>query len=269
MDQDEIKKYFEVNKELWDGWTELHERSNEYDVKGFKQGRSTLHHIELEELDHVSGKSMLHLQCHFGLDTLSWQRLGARVTGVDFSEKAISLARSLNQETGLKARFIHSNIYDLKQKLAPPFDIVFTSYGILAWLPDLKKWAEIIHFFLNKGGTFYIVEFHPILNMIDDNGNLQALYFNEGSPMAYECKGSYAAPQADFTHQAYEWNHPLSEIITCLIETELRIEFVHEFPFTISGEFPFLVKDDKGLYRFRKKENRFPLMFSIKATKPG
>lgn len=218
MEQDKLKNYFKTNKDLWDGWTKLHERSSTYDIKGFKQGKSSLHPTELDELGDVSGKKLLHLQCHFGLDTLSWARLGALVTGVDFSNKAIELAESLNKELGLHARFICSNIYHLKEKLDSKFDIVFTSYGILAWLPDLIKWGEIVYHFLNEGGVFYIVEFHPILNMFNDDGILQETYFNQKQPMEYECKGSYAAPEADFTHKAYEWNHPISEIITSLTE---------------------------------------------------
>lgn len=267
MDKDNSKIYFKVNQDLWNGWTKLHERSSTYDIAGFKQGKSSLHPIELEELGNVSGKKLLHLQCHFGLDTLSWARLGAQVTGVDFSNKAIELAQSLNKELALDARFICSNIYDLPEKLDENYDIVFTSYGILAWLPDIKKWSEIIYHFLKDGGIFYIVEFHPILNMLDDNGVLQETYFNLKKPIKYECKGSYAAPKADFTHDAYEWTHPLSEIITSLINAGLQLDFMHEFPFSICGDFPFLVKGKDGLWRFKRQEDKVPLMFSIKATK--
>lgn len=267
MKQDNVKKFFDVNQDLWNGWTLLHEKSQSYDVAGFKQGKSTLHSIEIDELGDVTGKKLLHLQCHFGLDTLSWAKLGAKVTGVDFSHEAIELARSLNKELGLDARFIHSNIYDLRKKLNEKFDIVFTSYGIMAWLPDLLKWADIIQYYLNPGGIFYIVEFHPILNMLDDDGNLQNGYFHNEHPIEYDCKGSYAEPKAEFTHKAYEWTHSISEIITSLLDSGLHIVFMHEFPFTISGEFPFLIKDKQGLYRFKDEKNKIPLMFSIKAIK--
>ncbi|MGB3341460.1 MAG: class I SAM-dependent methyltransferase [bacterium] len=267
MEQDKLKSYFNVNRELWNGWTEFHKGSSTYDIEGFKQGRSSLHRIEVKELGDVAGKKILHLQCHFGLDTLSWVRRGGSVTGIDFSDRAIKLARSLAKELDLNARFICSNIYDLKEKLDEKFDIVFTSYGILAWLPDLKKWADTIYHFLHTGGIFYIVEFHPILNMFNDDGDLQNSYFHREQPLEYECKGSYAAPQADFIHKAFEWDHPLSEVISSLTQAGLAINFLHEFPYTISGDFPFLIQGEDGLWRFKGLENKIPLMFSIKTSK--
>ena len=126
-----MDEYLKKNRELWNEITPIHARSAFYDVEGFKKGRSTLDSIELEELGDVSGKSLLHLQCHFGLDTLSWARRGAKVTGVDFSDEAITQARSLSEETSIKANFICSNIYDLPDVIEDQFDIIFTSYGIL------------------------------------------------------------------------------------------------------------------------------------------
>ena len=267
MKEHKFDNYFKINKELWNGWTVLHEGSNRYDLVGFKKGKSSLHTTELEELGDVSGKKLLHLQCHFGLDTLSWARLGGHVTGVDFSDKAIALARSINKELGFNARFIHSNIYDLRKKLDEKFDIVFTSYGVLDWLPELVKWADIIYHYLHQGGVFYMIEFHPILNMFNDDGSLKETYFNQEQPMKYECKGSYAAPDADFVHEAFEWTHPISEIVTSLIKAGLKLEFLHEFPFSISGDYPFLIKDKDGLWRFKGLEDKIPLMFSIKALR--
>ncbi len=143
-----MDEYLKKNKELWNELTAIHAGSEFYDVDGFKRGKCSLSSIELEELGDVSGKSLLHLQCHFGLDTLSWARLGARVTGVDFSDKAIDLARSLSRDLKIEADFVQSDIYDLPDNLDGEFDIVFTSGGVLPWLPDLKRWAEIITHFL-------------------------------------------------------------------------------------------------------------------------
>ena len=144
----------------------------EYDVEGFKKGRCTLSSIELEELDTVSRKSLLHLQCHFGMDTLSWARLGAKVTGVDFSNEAISLARPLSEESGIKAKFICSDMYELPDVLNEKFDIVLTSAGVLCWLPDLKLWAEIISHFLKPRGTFYIFEVHPFSHIFNNSAGV-------------------------------------------------------------------------------------------------
>ena len=130
-------------------------------MESFKKGKSSLNFIELDGLGDVSGKTLLHLQCHFGMDSLSWSRLGAKVTGIDLSNTAIEKARELNTELGLDAEFICSNVYDLKEMLDKKYDIVFTSYGTIGWLPDLGKWGDIISHFLNPGGIFYIADVHP------------------------------------------------------------------------------------------------------------
>ncbi|UCB52608.1 MAG: class I SAM-dependent methyltransferase, partial [Candidatus Zixiibacteriota bacterium] len=150
-----MDKFMKQNLKHWNEVTPIHRKSEFYGVEGFKAGRCTLMPLEREELGDVSGKTLLHLQCHFGLDTLSWARLGARVTGVDFSEKAIDLAKSLSKELGIDADFVHSNIYHLPDVLKGEFDIAYTSHGVLCWLPDLAEWGRIIARFLKPGGTFY------------------------------------------------------------------------------------------------------------------
>src|SRR5438067_5957834 len=167
-----------ANRANWDAWAAINAASANYDVAGFKAGKLSLNRIEREELGDVAGKSLLHLQCHFGLDSLSWARLGAAVTGVDFSDKAIALARSLSEETGIPATFVQSNIYDLADNLTGQFDIVFTSYGVLWWLPDLAGWAKVVSHFLKPGGTFLLVEAHPIASMFDpdDPSELKVKY---------------------------------------------------------------------------------------------
>jgi len=265
---DKISRFFKENRELWDGWTDIHKKSVSYDVDGFKKGTSSLKSIELEELGDVSGKELLHLQCHFGLDTLSWARLGAQVTGVDFSPSAIEYAKSLKDELRIEADFVCSNIYDLNYIVHQKFDIVFTSYGVLCWLPDLEKWAQTIYKHLKRGGTFYIVEFHPLLSMFGDDGSFTYPYFHNEQPMEFDCQGSYADPNAAFVHKSYEWSHSLSDIITYLIKAGLQIEFLHEFPFTICGDHPFLVQGTDGLWRHKDKNVKIPMMFSIRAKRP-
>ena len=269
MNESELKKYFETNKEVWNRYVSIHEKSKSYDLEAFKKGTSSLHFIEKEELGDVSGKSLLHLQCHFGMDTLSWAQLGAKVTGIDFSENGIVLAKSLAKELSIDARFIHSNVYDLSDVLNDKSDIVFTSYGVLAWLPDLGKWGRVIHHFLKENGVFYMVEFHPILGMFDDDGNPKDPYFHSEEPMRFEGSGTYAEPDADFFHASYEWFHSMSDIVNALIEAGLQIEFLHEFPFSICGDRPFLIKGEDGLWRHKDKNIKIPLMFSIKAKRPA
>ena len=230
-----------------------------------------LNPIELEEMGDVTGKSLLHLQCHFGMDTLSWARRGAKVTGVDFSDKAIDLARSLAKELGIAADFICSDIYKLSAVLDEKFDIVYTSAGVLCWLPDLKRWAEIISHFLKPGGFFYILEGHPFSGIFDDSPDatepeVKYSYFHTPEPADWDPEGDYADPDAVVTHGSYEWTHDMGDIINSLISSGLRIEFLHEFPVIPFKGLPFMEQDDNGFWRI--KGDRIPLIFSLKATKP-
>ncbi len=182
-----MDQYTQSNRELWDEWTGIHARSEFYDVEGFKAGRRSLRPIELEALGDVTGKTLLHLQCHFGMNTLDWARRGAQVTGVDFSEKAIALARSLSRELSIPAEFVLSDIAALPDVLHREFDIVFTSYGVLTWLSDLRRWGQVVAHFLKPGGTFFIAEFHLFAYIFDDEvAELQVRYpyFAPSAPLA-------------------------------------------------------------------------------------
>ncbi len=259
--------YAEINRSLWNGKTEIHVKSDFYDVENFKKGKSSLNYIELEALGEVKGKSLLHLQCHFGLDSLSWARLGAKVTGIDLSDKAIEYARSLNDELGLDAEFICSDIYDLKNVSGKKFDIVFASYGIIGWLPDLDKWAEIISHFLNPGGTFYMVEFHPFLWMFDKNyEKIIYSYFDRG-PIIEEQLGTYAEWDSEFRHLSCEWCHSLSEIISSLMKHGLKLESFEEYPLSVYNCFNKAVKREHGHWEIEGLEDKLPMMFSVKAIK--
>ncbi|UCF70148.1 MAG: methyltransferase domain-containing protein [candidate division WOR-3 bacterium] len=265
MNSNSLEEYFSANEKLWNGLVSINKRSKMYDLDSFKKGKTSLNFIEIEELGDVSGKSLLHLQCHFGMDTLSWARLGARVTGVDFSEEAIQLAGSLSKELAIPARFVRSNIYDLSNVLKEKFDIVYTSYGVLCWLPDLAEWGRIIHNFLMEKGTFYIVEFHPIRSTFDDEGQMKEPYFHSDKPIRYEGTGTYADPSAPFYHVTYEWLHSMADVVNALVEAGLRIEFLHEFPFSVYDDCPWLVQRKDGLWYHKNKDIKAPLTFSIKA----
>ncbi len=258
-----------VNRRNWNERTPVHAVSDFYDVEGFKSGRITLTEIERREVGDVFGKSLLHLQCHFGLDTMSWARLGAKTTGVDFSDVAIERARSLNDEFGLAARFICSNVYELPQVVDEEFDIVFTSYGVLAWLPDIERWARVIDNHLRPGGMFYIADHHPFMAILEpsDSGDVLPAngYFHEervfeGNQPSYAGSQPIASP-------AYEWQHSLGEVVTALTGAGLRIEFLHEFPFCDYRAFPIMEQGDDGWWRFPKNNCSIPQIFSIKATK--
>lgn len=263
-----MQKFFNANKNVWNKKVSFHFKSDFYDVTGFRRGKSSLQFIELEELGDVKGKSMLHLQCHFGLDSLSWSRLGAEVTAVDFSDEAIRTAKGLSAETGINAEFICCNIYDLNEVLDKKFDIVFTSYGVVGWLPDLKRWGEIISHFLKPSGIFYMVEFHPVVWMFNDQfDKLEFSYFKSEEPIAETISGTYADKNANINETQFSWNHSLGEVISSLVSSGLKLEFLNEFPFSVYDCFSNTVKGTDGRWRIEGLEDIIPLMYSIKAVK--
>lgn len=274
-----MDEYRKSNLDLWNNWTDIHAKSAMYDVEGFKAGKLGLHPLEREELANVSGKTLLHMQCHFGKDTLSWARLGAQVTGADFSDKAITLARSLSQELNIPATFICTDIYELPNVLSGEFDIVFTSYGAIGWLPDIYRWAQVAAHFVKPGGTFYIAEYHPFAYVFDnpekgseDQGLRLAYAYStpRDEPLRFETQGSYADPEAEYRGVEYGWNHSLGDIVTALASAGLRIEFLHEFHYSTNPNMFVNMEEREDGYSYLKDPQErasIPLMFSIKATK--
>jgi len=268
-----LDKQLGANRAHWDELVAINARSEMYALDAFKAGGCTLHRLELEELGSVAGQTLLHLQCHFGLDSLSWARLGARVTAVDFSAAGIRLARQLSQECAIPAEFIESNLYDLPQQLNTEFDIVYTSYGALTWLPDLAGWAQIVMDFLKPGGVFYMAEIHPHSMVYDETSGglplrVASSYFDTNA-IECEVEGSYADRNA-VTRQkvCYQWNYPLGKLVSALIAAGLQLEFLHEFPYTVFQQFPFLELGTDDYYRLPGGQELVPLLFSIKGKKP-
>jgi SAM-dependent methyltransferase len=265
-----------ANKALWEEWTPIHVRSAFYDVDGWKAGRGQdLHPLLVEEVGEVAGKDLLHLQCHFGLDTLSWARRGARVTGTDFSEQAVDQARRLAAEAGLDACFVVSDVFDLPGNLEGDFDVVFTSFGVLNWLPDVPRWAEVVAHFVRRGGFFYIAEGHPFAWVFDDNDAATELrlghhYWPSPEPLAFTDTRSYADPEAPVAAPfEYAWQHSMGEIITSLAAAGLRIEYLHEHSWVPWKMFPFMVEAEPGIWRLPEPyDGRLPVLFSLRATKP-
>jgi SAM-dependent methyltransferase len=268
-----MDQYLESNRELWDRLTRINAGAKSYDLDGFRKGKSSLKPLDVREVGEVRGKSLLHLQCHFGMDTLSWARLGAVVTGVDFSSEAIRLARELSAELSIPARFIESTLYDLPKVLEDRFDIVFTSYGVLCWLPDLVPWAGLIARYLKLGGLFYIAEDHPANHVFENERTTKELivrysYFHKDEPMKWEDDGAYADPAQKVGMPSYEWTHNLSDILNSLIRAGLVIEEFNEYPFGCYPHYPFQEKGPDGWYRFKDGRETIPLLFSLKARKP-
>jgi SAM-dependent methyltransferase len=266
-------KYFAANKASWNKRTMVHKDSAFYDLDGFKTGKSSLNKIELDELSDVKGKSLLHLQCHFGMDTLGWEREGAIVTGADLSDVSIRLAREITAALKMNAQFICANIYDLTDAAKVPelagslFDIVFTSYGTIGWLPDLDKWAATVAHFLKPGGIFYIADFHPALWMMDEEFKfVKYPYFNT-ELIAEITEGTYTDRNAPIRSEDYSWNHPFSEIFNALISHGLNIVQFNEFPFSPYNCFNNLEQGDDGMWRIKGMNEKLPVMYSIKAVK--
>jgi ubiquinone/menaquinone biosynthesis C-methylase UbiE len=262
-------QYFEANKELWNQRTAVHKDSAFYDVPGFKAGANTLTPIELNEVGDVRGKSLLHLQCHFGLDTMSWSRLGAKCTGVDLSDDAIKLAGEINDEMKLDAKFVCCNVYDLNEYLNEKFDIVFTSYGTIGWLPDLDKWAGIISQFLKPGGMFYIAEFHPVVWMFDDEFTHIKYYYENRELIVTENYGTYTDRKADIKGKEYSWNHSISEVLNALIKQGLQIQRFNEFMYSPYANFSNTVQGKDGNWYIKGMEGKIPMVYSVRAVKKG
>lgn len=274
-DRERNQAAFAANEALWDAWTAVHSTGSFYDLEAFRAGGVRIRPYEIEMVGDVTGKSLLHLQCHFGMDTLSWARLGARVTGADFSPAAIDLATRLADELGFpEARFVRSNIYDLPSVLDGEFDVVYTSRGVLSWLPDIAGWARVVAHFLRPGGTFFISEHHPIVQSLENEGvaigelRLAYPYWEHEAPLTFQIKGSYADPDADVgEHTEHGWGHGLGEIVTALIDAGLRIERLVEHPF-LEWKVDYLVEGADGAWVMPPGAGELPLMFSLLATKP-
>jgi SAM-dependent methyltransferase len=266
-----LSQLFEENRAAWDARVPIHAASAFYGLERFKAGGVSLQAIERSRVGDVRGKRLLHLQCHFGMDTLSWARLGADVVGVDFSPEAIALARSLATQLALPARFVECNVYDLRAHLKETFDVVFTSYGVIGWLPDLRPWARVIHESLAPGGRFVIVEFHPYvwMSQVGPDLSIRYSYFNRGV-ITEEGSGTYAERAADVKYKEHGWNHPLSDVVNALLEAGLRIDRLDEYDHAPYDCFPGLVRrGEDGNYRFKDAEGMVPMTFSLEATRPA
>ena len=260
--------YISKNKAAWNAKTAYHIDSEFYDMKSFLSGKSSLKEIELNLLGDVKGKSILHLQCHFGQDTLSLARMGANVTGVDLSDKAIEKATELNSQLKLNAAFVCCDIYDLTQHLKAKYDIVFTSYGTIGWLPDLDRWAAIVSQFLKPGGQFIMADFHPVVWMLDDEFlNIKYSYFNIEEIIENE-SGTYADKTAPIQYNTISWNHPSSEVLNSLVKNNLVICQFDEYDYSPYNCFKNLEEYIPGKFRNITWGNKLPMVFSILASKP-
>lgn len=261
------QSYFDINQKLWNSKTEVHIGSDFYQMEAFKQGTTSLKPIELGLLGDVSGLKILHLQCHFGQDTLSLARMGADVTGVDLSDRAIEVARELNDELGLHARFIQCNVLELKEQLNEKFDLIFTSYGVLGWLPNLDDWADVVQYFLKPNGQLILVEFHPVLWMFDEEfTRIQYSYF-KGAPIIETEQGTYGDPTAPIQNEYVEWEYSIGETITALMKQDLHITHFQEYNSSPYDCFKKAVSLGDGTWQVEGLQGKIPMIFSLQAVK--
>ena len=265
------EEHRELNRRWWDERVPIHTASGFYDVEAFRSGASSLQPFELEELGDVAGKRLVHLQCHFGLDTLSWARLGASVVGLDFSEPAVTAANALATETGLDGRFVQSDVYDAVHALGGErFDIVYTGLGALNWLPDLRRWSAVVGSLLAEGGFLYLAEFHPFADVFaDEDLTVEYDYFHDPAGIRLEDDGGTYADLTARTsvNVTHEWSHPISEVLTAVLGAGLHLELFHEHDYTVSPRWPHLVSDDGRTFRQPEGTPRLPLMFSLRARR--
>ncbi|XXX73642.1 class I SAM-dependent methyltransferase [Sorangium sp. So ce134] len=262
-------EWFDMNRSAWNARTPVHLGSKFYDMAAFRAGASSLKPIELEQVGDVRGKTLLHLQCHFGQDTLSWARQGARVTGLDLSDEAVRAARALASELSIDARFVEANVYDAPAALGgETFDIVFTSYGVLGWLPDMTRWARTAAACLKPGGVLHLVEFHPLVWTFDDAfEHIAYAYDGNGEPIITEQTGTYADRDAPVKLHEVGFNHGIGTVVTALLEAGLTLERLRELDWSPYDIFPDMEEGPPGQFRMKKFGRRLPLVFALAARR--
>ncbi|MCW3473447.1 class I SAM-dependent methyltransferase [Limobrevibacterium gyesilva] len=271
--------WLQANRANWDERVDAHLDPRAYDLTALRAGRGRLHPIEEGELGPVAGKRVLHLQCHFGADTLTLAQRGAEVVGLDFSPRAIAVARELAAELGLagRARFVEANVYDAPAAIPEPqgFDLVFVTWGALCWLPDVARWAQVVAWFVKPGGALYLAEGHPAALVLDDEtpcgdgrpGFYVPYFLGEALILDQGC--DYANPHVSLRNtRQHQFMHPLGEVVTGLLRAGLALEFLHEHAVVPWRMFTCLAKGADGLFRWPDRP-WLPLAFSLRAARPG
>ena len=271
----------ETNRANWDERVPIHLAA--YDVGGFINDATRITSVVRDDLTLMrpflpggscAGLRLVHLQCHIGLDTLSWARLGAIVTGIDFSPASVAAAHDIAERSHLPATFMVSDVDSAATTCRDRFDVVYTGIGALCWLPDLRRWAQVISELLHPGGLFFVRDSHPVLNAIDYEGEdselvLSKAYFSPGHPRRYDDGTTYADGEARLDHATtYEWQHPLSEIVQSLLDAGLQITGLAEHRTIPWQALPQLLRTPEG-FVLPTDPLRLPLTFSVAATKPA
>jgi SAM-dependent methyltransferase len=270
-----IKHFFDVNLRNWEERVPIHARdaSGFYNIEAILVGRGKLGRIEAAEVGDVRGRRLLHLQCHLGLCTLLLAQLGAKATGLDFSPSAIKQARGFSQYSGIEAQFVEGNVYDAPKLTPGPFDIVYTTWGTITWLPDIVEWAQVIASVLAPGGFLYFADDHPAAQTLDEiEGRLVATYpwqTPANAPLAFEAATTYTGDPTRLANTtSYQWIHPVSDIVSGLIGAGLQIEMLHEHELLPWKPFSMMLDAGDGYYRLPDGVAPVPLALSLRARKP-
>jgi len=265
----------DINRRNWDERAIIHARdtTGDYMLDRFRAGEDALHDIEAAELGDISGKRVLHLQCHIGRDTLCLVRRGAVATGLDFSSAALDVARHLAEETGLTATFVQGTVEEAPHLTPGPFDLVFTTWGTLCWLPDMAVWARVIASVLAPGGELYCADAHPGFYVLEEHaGKLELTYdFQTPAhrPLTFDDAKTYTGDTTVINNHLFcNWIHPLSAILGALINAGLTITMFHEHEVLPWRGVPSLMPASDRLWRLPDGHPRLPLSFSVKAKKP-
>jgi SAM-dependent methyltransferase len=274
-----VTDYRDVNKALWDERADAHAASPDYNLSRFADDPEHISHVvrfDLPLLGDISGLRAVHLQCHIGTDTVSLARLGARVTGLDFSGAALAQARALAASAGVDVDFVESDLYGAPSVLPHhEFDLVFTGIGALCWLPDIRRWAEVVATLLAPGGRLFIREGHPMLWALDDERSdelvLRYPYFERPEPLVFDTDGTYVETDVSFQHTAsHEWNHGLGEIVTALLDEGLTITGLTEHDRVPWDALPGQMEElPDGEFRLREQPDRLPATYTLQAVRPA
>ena len=259
-----------TNRANWDARTPVHLASQSYDVEGWMADARGPRGDEVEALGDVAGLRLVHLQCHIGLETLAWARVGAEVVGLDFSPAAVEAARDLAQRAGLadRAMFVCADVNDAAEVLVGErFDIVYVSLGALCWLPSVTRWASQVAALLVTGGRLFLQDVHPLSCALGDEETVfERSYFEEPAGVMYDDGRLYTDGDAlDEHRQTFEWNHGVGEIVNALIGEGLVLDSLVEHDWTGYQRFPWLLVDEDGRWCAPASHPRIPLSFTLLA----
>lgn len=267
----------DANRANWDARTPIHMASAFYGLDGSRPAAGWFASYEWVDLPDLAGADVAHLQCHLGTETIAFAERGARTVGLDFSGASMREARRLAADRGLDITYVEADVHDAVGALGATFDVVYTGKGALCYLPDLDRWASVVADLLRPGGTFYVVEFHPLLYALgvvpppdgDENLVVRNDFLSGRGPEEHDATYTYTdGPALTEGTVAYEWRHEVGEVVTALVGAGLRVERLREDHRIPWPRWPTMLRDDDGWFALPPSAPRIPLLYAVLATKP-